>query len=249
MNILLLGYGKMGKTIEQIALERGHQIAGRIDRGDGPGHNHAELTNLSSDAVDVVIEFSTPESAAENITYCLERGWPVVSGTTGWLSRRADIEEICKTRKGAFFYASNYSIGVNLFFRLNKVLAQFMRNYPSYHVSMTEIHHTEKKDAPSGTAITLAEGVMAQLESKRRWVSNEAGQEPQPVGDDAIEIQSLREGVVPGTHEVRYESDVDRIEIKHVAHSRQGFALGAVVAAEWLVGRQGIFGMDDLLGN
>lgn len=234
----------MGKTIEQIALERGHQIAGRID-----AHNHAELTSLAANAVDVVIEFSSPESAAENITICLERGWPVVSGTTGWLSQRADIEELCKKRKGAFFYASNYSIGVNLFFRLNKVLAQFMRNYPSYHVSMTEIHHTEKKDAPSGTAITLAEGVMAQLQNKRRWVSNEAGHVPQPVGEDAIEIQSLREGTVPGTHEVRYDSDVDQIEIKHVAHSRQGFALGAVVAAEWLVGREGIFGMDDLLGN
>lgn len=249
MNILLLGYGKMGKTIEQLLLERGHQIAARIDRGDGPGHDRTNLTDLSSDAVDVVIEFSTPESAAENITYCLERGWPVVCGTTGWLNRRADIEELCKTRKGAFFYASNYSIGVNLFFRLNKVLAQFMRNYPSYHVSMTEIHHTEKKDAPSGTAITLAEGVMEQLASKRRWVSNEAGHESQPVGEDTIEIQSYREGTVPGTHTVRYDSDVDLIEISHVAHSRQGFALGAVVAAEWLVGREGIFGMDDLLGN
>ncbi|MCX6218208.1 4-hydroxy-tetrahydrodipicolinate reductase [Spirosoma sp.] len=244
MNILLLGYGKMGKTIEQIALERGHQIAGRID-----ADNYADLANLEPDDVDVVIEFSSPESAAENITYCLERNWPVVCGTTGWLNRRPAIEALCERTKGAFFYASNYSIGVNLFFRLNKVLAQFMRNYPSYHVSMTEIHHTEKKDAPSGTAITLAEGVMEQLPTKQRWVSNEPGKEPVPVGEDAIEIESLREGTVPGTHTVRYESDVDRIEIKHVAHSRQGFALGAVIAAEWLVGREGIFGMDDLLGN
>jgi 4-hydroxy-tetrahydrodipicolinate reductase len=244
MNILLLGYGKMGKTIEQIALDRGHQIVCRIDFD-----NHADLTNLEPSDVDVVIEFSSPESAAENITYCLGRGWPVVCGTTGWLSKRADIEKLCQETKGAFFYASNYSIGVNLFFRLNKTLAKFMRNYPSYHVSMTEIHHTEKKDAPSGTAITLAEGVLEHLPNKRRWVSNEADQIPTPVDPDAIEIQSLREGVVPGTHTVRYDSDVDRIEITHTAHSRQGFALGAVVAGEWLVGREGIFGMDDLLGN
>lgn len=249
MNILLLGYGKMGKTIEQIALERGHQIAGRIDRGDGPGHNYADLSSLKPNDVDVVIEFSSPESAVENITYCLKQNWPVVSGTTGWLTHRADVEALCQQTKGAFFYASNYSIGVNLFFRLNKVLAQFMRNYPSYHVSMTEIHHTEKKDAPSGTAITLAEGVMEQLPNIHRWVSNEADKEPLPVGDDAVLIESVREGTVPGTHTVRYESDVDRIEIKHEAHSRQGFALGAVVAAEWLVGREGVFGMDDLLGE
>lgn len=244
MNILLLGYGKMGKTIEQIALDRGHQIAGRID-----ADNHNDLANLKPNDVDVVIEFSSPESAAENITYCLERGWPVVCGTTGWLSRRADIEALCRETKGAFFYASNYSIGVNLFFRLNKTLAKFMRNYPSYHVSMTEIHHTEKKDAPSGTAITLAEGVLEHLPALHRWVSKESDQTPAPVVKDAIEIQSRREGTVPGTHTIRYDSDVDRIEITHTAHSRQGFALGAIVAGEWLVGREGIFGMDDLLGN
>lgn len=231
MQILLLGYGKMGKTIEQIALDRGHQIAGRIDRGiSGSGFNQTDLDKLPADAVDVVIEFSSPEAAAENLTYCLERGWPVVCGTTGWLDRRAELEQLCREQKGAFFYASNYSIGVNLFFRLNKVLAQFMRNYPSYHVSMTEIHHTEKKDAPSGTAITLAEGL-----------------QEEGIGQ-AVQIESVREGIVPGTHIIRYDSDVDRIEISHVAHSRQGFAVGAVVAAEWLVGREGIFGMNDLLG-
>lgn len=242
MNILLLGYGKMGKTIEQIALERGHQIVGRID-----ADNYAELDNLKSDDVDAVIEFSSPESAADNITYCLERGWPIVCGTTGWLSQRTAIEALCEERKGAFFYASNYSIGVNLFFRLNKALAQFMRNYPSYHVSMTEIHHTEKKDAPSGTAITLAEGVMEHVPTKHRWLSKDAATS-QINSTDAVEIESVREGTVPGTHTVRYDSDVDRIEITHTAHSRQGFALGAVVAAEWLMGREGVFGMDDLLG-
>lgn len=242
MNILLLGYGKMGKTIERIALERGHHIAGRINID-----NVADLDQIQSGDVDAVIEFSSPESAVHNLTYCLEHGWPVVCGTTGWLGHRADIEALCQAKKGAFFYASNYSIGVNLFFKLNKTLAQFMRNYPSYRVSMTEIHHTEKKDAPSGTAITLAEGVMEHLPHKRRWTVSEAGGDPVAAADDAIDIESLREGTVPGTHTVRYDSVVDRIEISHVAHSREGFALGAVMAAEWLVGREGVFGMDDLL--
>lgn len=226
MQILLLGYGKMGRAIEQVALDRGHTIAGRINI-DNPN----DLEQIADGSVDVVIEFSTPESAVDNISHALRRGWPVVSGTTGWLGHRAEIENLCAQTKGAFFYASNYSIGVNLFFRLNKVLASFMRNYPSYHVSMTEIHHTEKKDAPSGTAITLAEGL-----------KNEG------VGRD-VAIESVREGTVPGTHTVRYNSDVDQIEISHVAHSRQGFALGAVVAAEWLADREGVFGMDDLLGE
>lgn len=242
MNILLLGYGKMGKTIGQTALERGHRIAGRINID-----NVADLDQIQPGEVDVVIEFSSPESAVGNLTYCFERGWPVVCGTTGWLSHRTDIETLCRAKKGAFFYASNYSIGVNLFFRLNKTLAQFMRNYPSYQVSMTEIHHTEKKDAPSGTAITLAEGVLEHLPHKRRW-SVRAGQGgAAPADEDAIDIESLREGTVPGTHTVRYDSVVDQIEISHVAHSREGFALGALVAAEWIVGREGVFGMDDLL--
>ncbi len=226
MRILLVGYGKMGRAIEPVALERGHTIAGRINVD-----NLSDLDQLADDAVDAVIEFSSPESAVGNIQYALARGWPVVSGTTGWLEQRAEIESHCAETKGAFFYASNYSIGVNLFFRLNKVLATFMRHYPSYGVSMTEIHHTQKLDAPSGTAITLAAGLQAE-----------------GVGQD-LAIESIREGTVPGTHIVRYDSDVDRIEISHVAHSRQGFALGAVVAAEWLAGRTGIFGMDDLLGQ
>ena len=233
----------MGKAIEQIALERGHQIAARINID-----NFSDLSELKTSAVDVAIEFSAPESAAENITYCLERGWPVICGTTGWISHRTEIEALCMAKKGAFFYASNYSIGVNLFFRLNKTLAQLMLNYPSYQVSMTEIHHTEKKDAPSGTAITLAEGVMEYLPNKHHWI-NKSGSDSPDHQADAVEIESLREGVVPGTHIVRYESDVDRIEIAHVAHSRQGFALGAVISAEWIVGREGVFGMDDLLNG
>ena len=249
MNILLLGYGKMGKAIEQIALDRGHQIVGRIDL-----NNRADLDALADNGspgtpVDVVIEFSSPESVVDNLRYCIRRGWPVVCGTTGWLGQRTDIEAAVRERGSAFFYASNYSIGVNLFFRLNKMLAKFMHDYPSYHVSMTEIHHTEKKDAPSGTAITLAEGLLDQLPHKTRWAVSEADKPAEGDTADAIVIDSVREGNVPGTHVVRFESDVDRIEISHVAHSRQGFALGAVVAAEWLAPRQGIFGMDDLLGE
>lgn len=231
MNILLLGYGKMGRTIEQTAIDRGHVIAGRIDL-----HNRADLDTFTG--VDVAIEFSSPESAVENLFLCFERGWPVVCGTTGWLHERERVEKQCAATAGGFFYASNYSIGVNLFFKLNRTLARFMRNYPSYGVSMTEIHHTEKKDAPSGTAITLAEGIRD--EGIRQDGATETGLMP---------IESVREGIVPGTHTVRYESDVDRIEISHVAHSRQGFALGAVIAAEWMAGRQGIFGMDDLLSE
>lgn len=231
----------MGKTIEQIALDRGHQIVGRIG-----SNNRAELDTL--DGVDAVIEFSSPEAAVENIQHCLKKEWPVVCGTTGWLSHRAEIEALCEQTNGAFFYASNFSIGVNLFFRLNKVLAQFMQNQPSYAVSMTEIHHTQKKDAPSGTAITLAEGLMEHLPGKTRWV--ETSQQPDAeLPEDAVPIESVREGLVPGTHIIRYASEVDTIEIKHEAHSRQGFALGAVIAAEWLAGKQGVFGMEDLLGK
>lgn len=226
MQILLLGYGKMGQAIEQAALNRGHSIAGRINID-----NRAGLDQLTDGQVDVVIEFSAPESATANVTYALRRGWPVVCGTTGWLNNRPAIEALCLETKGSFFYASNYSIGVNLFFRLNKVLASFMRHYPSYRVSMTETHHTQKLDAPSGTAITLAEGIQA------------AGVEQN------LAIESVREGTVPGTHTIRYDSAVDQIEISHMAHSRQGFAVGAVMAAEWLAGRTGIFGMDDLLGE
>ncbi len=237
MNILLLGYGKMGRTIEQTAIERGHTIAGRIDL-----NNRADLNAITD--VDVAIEFSSPESAVENLLMCFERGWPVVCGTTGWLHEREGVENQCRIAAGGFFYASNYSIGVNLFFKLNRTLARFMRNYPSYSVSMTEIHHTEKRDAPSGTAITLAEGVRDE-----RIGQADATDETGLMSAYGVPIASVREGTVPGTHIVRYESDVDRIEISHVAHSRQGFALGAVIAAEWMVGRQGIFGMDDLLSD
>lgn len=238
MNILLLGYGKMGKVIEQIALHRGHQIVGKIDVT-----NRHELETFSRDNVDAVIEFSAPEAAYENLKWCMKKGLPTVCGTTGWLHHRPEIEQLCQENGAAFFYASNYSIGVNLFFRLNKYLAKLIAPYPQYGVHTTEIHHIHKLDAPSGTAITLAEGLLEHLPAKTEW-ANRAD-----VAENQIPIVSLREGEVPGTHIIRYDSDVDSIEIQHVAHSRQGFALGAVVAAEWLSPRTGVFGMDDLLGE
>ena len=235
MRILLLGYGKIGKTIEKIALERGHSIVGKIDID-----NRSEMDALQPADVDVAIEFSAPEAAYHNITYCLKKGWPVVSGTTGWLEHRAEIEKLCVQQNGAFFYASNYSIGVNLFFRLNRQLARLMNGH-GYEQYMTEIHHIHKLDAPSGTAITLAEAITDEIDNLEGWKlapETESGY---------LQITSKREGEVPGTHIVRYESEVDTIEISHTAHSRAGFALGAVVSAEWLPGRNGVFGMNDLL--
>lgn len=236
MNILLLGYGKMGKTIEEIALSRGHQIVHRINID-----NVHELAQVDAGRVDAAIEFSQPEAAAANLFYCFDRRIPVVCGTTGWLDRRTEIEAYCMQKGGAFFYASNYSLGVNLFFHLNKVLARLMNGYPDYEITLEETHHTEKKDAPSGTALSLAADVLDQVTRKTNWVNNA------PKNASELPILSHREAGVAGTHVVRYDSPVDSIEIRHTAHGRTGFATGAVLAAEWLVGKQGVFGMEDLL--
>jgi 4-hydroxy-tetrahydrodipicolinate reductase len=238
MKILLMGYGKMGKVIERFALERGHTIAGRIDID-----NHADFDALSKADVDVAIEFSHPSSAFNNTKKCIEKGFPVVVGTTGWLEKKPEIEQITLEKNGTFLYASNYSIGVNLFFELNKKLAQLMSPYPFYEVNTREVHHTEKKDAPSGTAITLAEGLIENLPNKTKWVNNEIAQPTQ------IPIWSEREGKVPGTHIIRYISDVDEIEIMHKATSREGFALGAVVAAEWASSKKGVLKLSDLFSE
>jgi 4-hydroxy-tetrahydrodipicolinate reductase len=250
MRILLLGYGKMGKVIERIAQERGHTIAARID-----ADNAQDLIRISqaaaADRPDVAIEFSQPNSAFENLQFCIDHGIPVVCGTTGWLEHKPEIERMARDQKGHFFYASNYSIGVNLFFRLNRLLASWMNAYPQYETSITEIHHTEKKDAPSGTAITLAEGLLEELERKSAWKGDEQFRDS-PLSPDQIAIYSIRENKVPGTHTVSYESPVDKIEIIHTAHSREGFALGAVMASEWLkaqklAGRSGAFGMEEMM--
>jgi 4-hydroxy-tetrahydrodipicolinate reductase len=230
MRIGLFGYGTMGKMIERIALERGHSIESRIDT---PGETPAFET------LDIAIDFSIPGAALGNVCDCLEAGVPVVSGTTGWMDDLPIAERLCREVNGAFLYASNFSLGMNLFFELNAHLARLMSQFPDYSIHMTEIHHTRKMDAPSGTAITLAEGII-ENSSYTQW---NAGNE----SSKNIPITSERVGDTPGTHRITYESKVDQIEIQHTAHNREGFALGAVVAAEWLVDKTGIFGMKDVL--
>jgi 4-hydroxy-tetrahydrodipicolinate reductase len=232
MKILLLGYGKMGKTIEKIAVERGHEIVGRIDINN--------RNNIPTDA-EVAIEFSQPEGAYENIRFCIENNIPVVCGTTGWLEKKTEIEKLTKSCNGTFFYASNYSIGVNIFFRLNEQLSKMMNSQSQYDVGIDEVHHTEKKDAPSGTAITLAEGIIKNFRGKKQWVKEDTNK------PEDLMITSFRIDQVPGTHLVKYASPIDDIEIRHIAHSREGFARGAVLVAEWLPGKKGVLGMEDFI--
>ncbi|TYA84364.1 4-hydroxy-tetrahydrodipicolinate reductase [Seonamhaeicola marinus] len=234
MKIALLGYGRMGQTIEKIAISRGHDVVLKIDKDD---------TDYDITVADVAIDFSLPSAAYGNITNCLNNGVPVVSGTTGWLEKYDDAIALCKEKNGAFIYASNFSLGVNIFFELNKVLAKMMGNLKEYNVTMEEIHHTKKLDAPSGTAITLAEGVIENNSNYNAWELDTANSET------SIPIVAKRIGDVPGTHSINYASEVDSINIEHVAHNRQGFALGAVVAAEWLSkDKTGVFSMKDVLG-
>lgn len=235
MRILLLGYGKMGKTIESLALNAGHTIAGKIEETNKDSLNHYNKSDI-----DVAIEFSQPDAAFENIHYCLDNGIPIVSGTTGWLHKKQELDEMCLAKDGTFFYASNFSIGVNLFFELNRKLAHLMNDHNEYNISMEEIHHTEKKDEPSGTAITLAEGIIQEHQATKGWV---LGKED----SNQLPIYSKREGKVPGTHIITYSSKVDNIEIKHTALSREGFGLGALKVAEWVVNKKGTLGMKDFL--
>jgi len=234
MKIALIGYGKMGKAIEALAPQ--HEIVLKVDK-----HNAENWTLKQLAEADVAIEFSLPESAFENLVKCFEAGVPVICGTTGWLKRRKELEKICLEKNGGFFYASNFSIGVNIFFQLNKVLAKMMNELGQYNISMEEIHHTQKLDAPSGTAITLAEGILENVERKNAWVKE------QTIFEHEIPIHSKRIEKVPGTHSITYSSPFDDIEITHTAHSREGFARGAIKAAEWMVGKQGIYGMEDML--
>lgn len=235
MKIALVGYGKMGKTIEQIALSRGHEIVSIIDI-----NNPDDFESAAFKSADVAIEFTTPATAFDNYMKCFAANVPVVSGTTGWTVRMGEIKEMCEKEGKTFFYASNFSIGVNIFFALNKYLAKVMNNFPSYDVRMTEVHHIHKLDAPSGTAITLAEGILENIDRKDCWTLETAEKATD------LPIHAIREGEVPGIHEIIYESDVDTISIKHDAKSRAGFALGAVVAAEFTAGKKGFLGMSDL---
>lgn len=232
MNIALIGYGKMGKAIEEILIERGHQVKVKLDRT--PKKEDLE-------EIDVAIEFSQPEAAFGNLKVLMENQIPTVSGTTGWTERLEEMRNICAKENSAFIYASNFSLGVNLFFELNAHLAKLMSRYPEYKIEIEEIHHTMKLDKPSGTAITLAEEVIRNTELAR-WESDEKSDEK------TLPIYSKRINAVPGTHTVSYKSEIDDIEIRHTAHSRKGFALGAVLAAEWLSGRRGNFTMKDVLG-
>lgn len=230
MRIALFGYGKMGKMIEQTAIYRNHEIVAKVD-----------LASKSPDFsnIDVAIDFSMPAVAFENISRCIENGTPIISGTTGWLENYDKAVQLCEEKKGAFIYASNFSLGVNVFFELNEYLAKMMSNLKDYKVSLEEIHHTQKLDAPSGTAITLAEGVIANSDHVAWELDGKRG--------DNIPITSKRIGLTPGTHIVNYENKIDAIEIKHTAHNREGFALGAVIAAEWILGKAGVFTMKDVL--
>ena len=231
MKIALVGYGKMGKIIEEVATKKGHEIVARLNETPS-------VENLNSP--DVVIEFSQPEAAFTNIKSCLDLQIPVVCGTTGWLSQKPDIEAIAEENSSAFLYGSNFSLGVNLFFALNEKLASLMNKFEVYGVQLEEIHHTHKKDAPSGTAITLAEGIIANDDRFDAWKLEETK-------DRELGIFALREDEIPGTHKVFYRSDVDEIEIRHTAFSRNGFAQGAVIAAEWIIGKKGNFSMKDVL--
>jgi len=230
MRIALLGYGRMGQAIEKVAVERGHEIVIRKD---------IEPLEVDLGIADAAIDFSHPSAAFDNIKSCIDSGVPVVSGTTGWLDKYEELKEYCELKKGSFIYASNFSIGVNLFFNLNAYLAQMMKNIKGYKASMEEIHHIHKLDAPSGTAISLADDILANSEINKWNISSPEANE--------LFIKVKREGEVPGTHSVAYTSAIDEIEIKHTAFNREGFALGAVVAAEWLKDKSGVFSMKDVL--
>ncbi|CAD5283359.1 MULTISPECIES: 4-hydroxy-tetrahydrodipicolinate reductase [unclassified Imperialibacter] len=238
MKVFLVGYGKMGKTIEKIAISRGHEIAGTLEN---QVENVGKLVKDSG--ANIAIEFTQPEGAVKNILSLMEVNIPTVCGTTGWLGKWDEVVSSCEKNNGAFFYASNYSLGVNLFFRLNRALARLMQDYPEYKVGLKEIHHTEKKDAPSGTGITLAEGIQKERPEFTKLINDKCN------NPGVLGIESFRMTNVPGTHSIHYASPIDEIEIKHTAFSREGFALGAVVAAEWLLDKKGVRGMDDLMGS
>ena len=242
MKIALIGYGRMGKAIEEILIERGHEVVLKIGI-----ENLEDFTIENLMMADVAIDFSAPQVAVENIYKCFDAKVPVVVGTTGWYGELQNIKNSCEESNNTLLYGSNFSIGVNIFFHLNKVLAKVMNNYPAYEVQVEEIHHTQKLDAPSGTAMTIAEGILEGIDSKREWINELAG-EPitTPIKKNQLLIESLRIENVPGTHTVIYGSEVDDIEIKHTAHSRAGFALGALVAAEWLQNKRGFYSTADI---
>jgi len=242
MKIALIGYGKMGKLLERFAQERGHEICITID-----ADNASDIRSERFKEADVAIEFSVPHAALEHIYDAFEANVPIVVGTTGWYDELAAVEQKCRAGNNTLLYASNFSVGVNVFFYVNKVLAKLMNRYPQYDVQVEEIHHTQKLDAPSGTAITIAEGILDGLERKNTWVNEVIGQQDNVITkSNELLIESHRIEEVPGTHTVIYSSEVDELEFKHTAHSRAGFALGAILAAEWLHGKKGFYSIQDM---
>jgi 4-hydroxy-tetrahydrodipicolinate reductase len=242
MKLALLGYGKMGQIIERFALERGHEVVLKVTID-----NLQDLTVANLSNADVAIDFSAPDAVVSNIYKCFEASLPIVVGTTGWYGKLQEIKNDCLSSNNTLLYGSNFSIGVNLFFHLNKVLAKLMNNYPAYEVQVEEIHHTQKLDAPSGTAMTIAEDIIENLDRKTEWLNEIVGTPiPEIIKNEQLLIESHRIENVPGTHTVVYSSEVDDIEIKHTAHSRAGFALGALVAAEWLQNKQGFYNVADV---
>jgi 4-hydroxy-tetrahydrodipicolinate reductase len=237
MNIALIGYGRMGHEIESIAIKRGHVIKLIIDQ-----YNEDDLNGEKLKGIDVAIEFSSPEAAVENVMKCIKEKVPVVSGTTGWNEQYSEVAAACNRFGTSFIHSSNFSIGVNLFFKINSELARQMEKYKEYKVSVEEIHHTKKLDAPSGTAISLVNGIISQNSDYNGWSMDKEH------GDDIIPVNAIREGNVPGTHIVTWNSEIDSITMKHEARNRKGFALGAVVAAEYIAGRKGVFTMNDVMG-
>lgn len=236
MKAAIIGYGKMGREIEKILAERGHSVGLIID-----ADNAADLRADKLIGIDAALEFTTPDTAYGNVRTCIECGVPVVSGTTGWVARLEELKTLCRERHSALFYASNYCLGVNLLFRLNRQLAAMINRVGGYEVTIEEVHHTQKKDAPSGTAITLADGIIGELRSKTGWVNDV------PAAPDQIAIHSVREGMIPGIHTVTYESEDDALQLRHTIKNRRTLAMGAVIAAEFLCGKQGVYSMDDLI--
>ena len=242
MKIALLGYGKMGQIIDQLATDRGHEIVLKIDE-----NSVDDLTIENLKKADVAIDFSTPETVLNHIQQCFDAGIPIVVGTTGWYGKLQEVKNSCDAGNKTLLYASNFSIGVNVFFHINKVLAKVMNRYSQYDVQLEEIHHLAKLDSPSGTAMTLAEDIIDELDRKNEWVNELVGYDKELIlTQDQLLIESHRIEAVPGTHTVIYSSEVDEIEMKHTAHSRAGFALGAVLAAEWLQNRRGFFSVSDM---
>ena len=242
MKIVILGYGKMGQLIEKFALKRGHEIALIVD-----AHNRESITAEDLADADIAIDFSTPDAALANISLCFEADLPLVVGTTGWYEHLQEVKETCLEANQSLLYGSNFSIGVNIFFHINRLLAKAVSPYQQYDVQVEEIHHIHKLDAPSGTAITIAEGIIENSDVKKTWVNQVVGSDEEVVNQpNELLIESLRIEEVPGTHTVLYSSEVDQIEFKHTAHNRDGFALGAVVAAEWLYGKKGFYQVTEI---